>query len=256
MIPESDIAKVVEATDLLQLAQRYARFRRSGKEWFACCIFHSEKTPSLSVNPSKQRFYCRGCHASGDVVGFIMRAEGLSFPQAVRLLAEQAGITIGDEQPKAEDDYVRAVAAEAEWFWREVRYRYAKRQALRVAYRNLARKYAETFSGKRVYMADQERYWVHMRLFRRFGRSAARWDRIIARLDATSKGTLLTRYLGIRQRHPRVANAYRNARELEQACLSVESRASGKVGALKEGQFVGLLSSIASRTASSSDIAK
>ncbi len=76
MIPDGDIDRVREASDLLQVVQRYVKMRRSGKEWFGLCPFHSERTPSFTVNPTKQKFYCRGCMASGDAIGFVKRIEG------------------------------------------------------------------------------------------------------------------------------------------------------------------------------------
>lgn len=242
MIPDADLARVLEATDILEVAQRYIRLRRSGKEWFGLCPLHVEKTPSFTVNPSKRAFYCRGCHASGNAIGLIMRLESLPFPKAVRLLAEQAGVEIGQEKRGAEDDYVRAIASEAQWFWHEVRLRYAMRQARAVAYRNIARRHADETN-------DQERFWLHMGLFRRYGKSAARWDRIISRLDGRSKGDLLTRYIGIRQRHPQVANWYRSARELQGASLAVEKKATEGIPDMPASRFRGLMQTICSHFA-------
>lgn len=241
VIPPADIQRALEATDILRLVEQYLRLRRSGKEWFGLCPFHKEDTPSFSVNPAKKAYLCRGCARSGNAIGFVMEMERIRFPEAVRLLADRAGITVGDVREDT-TAAARQLAAEATWFFGEVRYRYAKRQALRVHYRNAMRYVAA--------VGDQERYWVHMKLYRRFARSAARWDRIIARLDGARKPDLLARYVGIRERHPEVANAYRAARELEDGCRSVESRAVGAVGELTDGRFLGLLGTVAARLAS------
>ena len=81
---------------------------RAGREWKACCPFHNEKTPSFWVSPAKQFFHCFGCGASGDVIEFVKRADTLTFPDAVRLLAARAGMTVPEpEDGKADADSAR-----------------------------------------------------------------------------------------------------------------------------------------------------
>src|SRR3954466_6021608 len=67
---------------------------RAGREWKACCPFHNEKSPSFTVNDDKGFFHCFGCGAHGDVIGFTMRIDNLSFPETVEKLAGEAGLEL------------------------------------------------------------------------------------------------------------------------------------------------------------------
>ena len=80
--------------DIVDLLSGYVELKRAGKNYKALCPFHAEKTPSFIVSPEKQIFHCFGCGAGGDVFTFLQRYEGLSFPEAVRALAERAGVKI------------------------------------------------------------------------------------------------------------------------------------------------------------------
>ena len=80
--------------DIETVISRYVQLKRSGSSVVGLCPFHSEKTPSFHVNPAKQFFHCFGCNAGGDVITFIMKAENLSYVDAVALLAEQAGLAL------------------------------------------------------------------------------------------------------------------------------------------------------------------
>lgn len=94
MIPEDKIAEIRERTDLLALVQEYVPLRRVGASFKGLCPFHAEKTPSFYVHPARQFFHCFGCQASGDSLAFYMRVEGRLFPEALRFLAERAGIEL------------------------------------------------------------------------------------------------------------------------------------------------------------------
>ncbi len=83
---------------MVDLISGYVTLKRSGQNLFGLCPFHNEKTPSFSVNPEKQIFRCFGCDAGGNVFTFLMRHEGIAFPDAVKLLAQRAGITLDIEQ--------------------------------------------------------------------------------------------------------------------------------------------------------------
>ena len=102
-IPPEKIEEVRLATDIVDVVSGYLSLRKRGKNYFGLCPFHSEKTPSFSVNPEMQIFRCFGCGAGGNVFHFIMRMEGLSFPDAVRLLAERAGITLDETEVSDEE---------------------------------------------------------------------------------------------------------------------------------------------------------
>ncbi|MFQ5605246.1 MAG: DNA primase [bacterium] len=102
-IPEHKIDEVREATDVVDLVSGYVTLKKSGRNYFGLCPFHVEKTPSFSVNPEKQIFHCFGCGAGGNVYTFLMRHEGISFPESVKVLAQRAGIQIEfDERDESE----------------------------------------------------------------------------------------------------------------------------------------------------------
>ncbi len=239
MISPRDIQRVTEATDILKLVQSYVKLRRSGKEWFGLCCFHTEQTASMTVNSTKQRFLCRGCEASGDAVGFVMRIERLSFPEAVRLLATRAGVTL-DDQPRRQDTAVAAIAAEARWFWETLRYRASCRQAGKVTLRNRAARLLATTD-------TEDGFWSMMAIYRHYARSAARWDRIITRIDNASRGALLTRYMAYRTRHPQIVTAYQKAQALDYACAGVEARAVNVVGRCDINVLIDAMSQCVSR---------
>jgi DNA primase len=93
-IPKVFIDELLERTDLVELIQRYVPLKKSGHEFAACCPFHGEKTPSFFVSPRKQFYHCFGCGAHGTAIGFLMEHENLSFPEAIELLAEWAGLEV------------------------------------------------------------------------------------------------------------------------------------------------------------------
>jgi DNA primase len=89
-----DIDRVRERTDLVELASEVTRVKRSGRSVMAVCPFHSEKTPSLSIDPARGLFHCFGCGKSGDVFGWVQETQGLGFSDALELLARRAGVTL------------------------------------------------------------------------------------------------------------------------------------------------------------------
>jgi DNA primase len=84
---------------LSDIVGKRLRLTRAGREFKACCPFHNEKSPSFYVNDDKQFFHCFGCGAHGDVIGFAMRHDRLSFPEAVENLAAQAGLAVPRDTP-------------------------------------------------------------------------------------------------------------------------------------------------------------
>ena len=87
--------------DIVDIVSQYVQLKKSGANYFGLCPFHNEKTASFSVSPDKQIFHCFGCGAGGGVITFGMKAEGLEFPDAVRFLADRAGMQV-PEQGEAE----------------------------------------------------------------------------------------------------------------------------------------------------------
>ncbi|MFZ0218794.1 MAG: DNA primase [Candidatus Aquirickettsiella sp.] len=93
-IPQEFINELLARTDIVQLIDVRVPLRKKGKNYLACCPFHSEKTPSFTVTPEKQFYYCFGCSMGGNALSFLMDYEKLSFVEAVNVLAEQMGIEV------------------------------------------------------------------------------------------------------------------------------------------------------------------
>ncbi|KTB95734.1 DNA primase [Pseudomonas syringae] len=98
LIPQSFIDDLLNRTDIVDVVSSRVQLKKAGKNYSACCPFHKEKTPSFSVSPDKQFYYCFGCGAGGNALGFIMDHDNLDFPQAVEDLAKAAGMEVPREQ--------------------------------------------------------------------------------------------------------------------------------------------------------------
>ena len=101
--PDDVINEVFAENDIVDYVSQYVRLKRSGKDYSGLCPFHREKSPSFHVSREKQLFHCFGCGASGNLVQFVMRSEGLDFVEAVRLLADRAGIILPEPGVRAGD---------------------------------------------------------------------------------------------------------------------------------------------------------
>lgn len=97
LIPQSFIDDLLDRVDIVDVVDSRVKLKRSGKNYNACCPFHEEKTPSFTVSPEKQFYYCFGCGASGNALGFVMDYERLSFPEAVEQLARITGLEVPRE---------------------------------------------------------------------------------------------------------------------------------------------------------------
>jgi len=86
--------KVKQQADIIRVVGEYVRLKKTGKDFSGLCPFHQEKTPSFTVSPIKQIFYCFGCSKGGDVYNFVMEMEKCEFPEAIRIVAEKCGISI------------------------------------------------------------------------------------------------------------------------------------------------------------------
>jgi len=93
-IPEDKILEIKNAADIVDLVSEVVQLKKAGKNFVGLCPFHAEKTPSFTVSPEKQIFYCFGCGAGGNIFSFLMKTEGLAFPEAARSLARRYGIDI------------------------------------------------------------------------------------------------------------------------------------------------------------------
>jgi DNA primase len=98
IIPQESIEQVRISSDVVDVISGYVTITQKGRSYFGLCPFHNEKTPSFSVNPEMQIFHCFGCGAGGNVFTFVMRIDGLTFPEAVKQLAQSAGIILPEEQ--------------------------------------------------------------------------------------------------------------------------------------------------------------
>ena len=94
--------EVRSRNDIVDVISGYVSLKKKGSVYFGLCPFHNEKTPSFSVTRSKQIYYCYGCGAGGDVISFIRQYENLSFPEAMQVLADRAGITLPQQEMTAE----------------------------------------------------------------------------------------------------------------------------------------------------------
>lgn len=95
MVYSDDIIEEVRGrSDIVDVISGYVRLTRKGSSYFGLCPFHNEKSPSFSVSGSKQMFYCFGCGEGGNVFSFIMKYENYTFPEAVKLLADRAGVQL------------------------------------------------------------------------------------------------------------------------------------------------------------------
>ncbi|THF61205.1 DNA primase [Pseudothauera rhizosphaerae] len=142
MIPQSFIQDLLARVDIVDVIERYLPLKKGGANYFACCPFHGEKSPSFSVSPSKQFYHCFGCGAHGSALGFLMEYSGLSFVEAVKELAGQVGMQVPDDgkfTPRAPDDtldrLVEAMTRTAQFYREQLKHSpaaidYLKRRGL------------------------------------------------------------------------------------------------------------------------------
>jgi len=123
-IPEETIQQVLAATDIVALVGRSVKLRKAGTNYLGLCPFHNERTPSFNVSPSRGTYHCFGCGAGGSAIRFVMEHDGMSFMEAVKRLADAAGIRIVEEvwdanaeaEAKQRSLLLRANREAAEWF--------------------------------------------------------------------------------------------------------------------------------------------
>lgn len=116
-IPDEKIEEVRAASDIVDVVGDYVRLKKQGSRFVGLCPFHSEKSPSFSVDPNQNLFYCFGCRKGGDVISFVREMEGLEFQEAVRTLAERFGVVLPSEEEGTAEE-----ASEAESIYSALRF--------------------------------------------------------------------------------------------------------------------------------------
>ena len=103
MIPQETIQKILDSAKIEEVVGDFVSLRKRGADWWGCCPFHNEKTPSFHVVPARGIYYCFGCHKGGSAVGFVMDHERMSYPDALRYLAKKYNIEVVEEEESAEN---------------------------------------------------------------------------------------------------------------------------------------------------------
>lgn len=148
--PDSFIDALVERCDIQDIVSQYVHLTKKGGSYFGLCPFHNEKTPSFSVAPDKHIYYCFGCHKGGGVINFIMEIENLSYPDAVRFLAEKAGLAVPEDgtDPGLSRQRKRMLALNrdaARWFHENLALPAGEKAAAYLQRRQITRKTAVNF---------------------------------------------------------------------------------------------------------------
>ena len=106
-LPQAFLDDLLDRLDIVEVIDRRVKLKKAGKNYSACCPFHEERTPSFSVNPERQFYYCFGCGAGGNALGFVMEYERLDFREAVEGLAQSVGLEIPQDDPRSSSEPIR-----------------------------------------------------------------------------------------------------------------------------------------------------
>jgi DNA primase len=192
-IPDEDVAQVRAATDIVALIGEHAALKRVGRRWTGLCPFHTEKSPSFSVNAEEGFYYCFGCQASGDAITFVRATEHLDFVEAVRLLADRAGVALHEDAEAGKDrkrrtDLLDALERAVVWYHERL---------LRAPDAGLARDYLRS----RGYDGEVVRQF-------RLGWAPDEWDALSSALKLSER-VLTDSGLGFINRRGRAQDAFR-----------------------------------------------
>ncbi|HEX6558302.1 MAG TPA: CHC2 zinc finger domain-containing protein, partial [Longimicrobiales bacterium] len=149
MIPQNIIEEVRVRADIVEIVAEHVALKRAGKEYKARCPFHSEKTPSFYVVPAKGFYKCFGCGESGDAFTFLMKRQGLTFQEAVRVVAGRVGVDIPADDERRADEPNRAlyevIAFAADYFQKNLWSEAGERARQYLDTRGITRETAERF---------------------------------------------------------------------------------------------------------------
>ena len=118
MIPESSLQRVLDSVSMVQIVSSYVTLEQKGGRYWGCCPFHNEKTPSFSVTEDKKLYYCFGCNKGGSLFNFVMELEGISFIEAVKLVAEKGGVALDIDSQQENDEQYKHKSALSELYKR------------------------------------------------------------------------------------------------------------------------------------------
>ncbi|MFI3282654.1 MAG: CHC2 zinc finger domain-containing protein, partial [Rikenellaceae bacterium] len=104
MIDRDTVDRIYAAANIVDIISDYVTLKRKGVNYQACCPFHNEKTPSFVVSPTKGLFRCFGCGKGGNAVTFIMEHEGISYPEALKIVAKRYGIEVKERELSPEEE--------------------------------------------------------------------------------------------------------------------------------------------------------
>ena len=152
-VPQEKIDEIRDRIDIVHLISEYVALKKAGRNFIGLCPFHKEKTPSFSVRPDKQIFYCFGCGVGGNVFSFLMNINGMTFPEAVRYLAGKTGIVLPDasyhprssEQTTEKEQVFLANKKAAHWFAQNLAAESAKPVRSYLEGRGMSREVIESF---------------------------------------------------------------------------------------------------------------
>lgn len=114
MIDNRIVEQIIDRADIVDVVSRYVNLKRKGSNYSCCCPFHNEKTPSFKVNPAKNSWFCYGaCQEGGDAIAFVMKKECCSYPEAVKIIANNHGIHYSEQEYSSPEDERKARLCDA-----------------------------------------------------------------------------------------------------------------------------------------------
>ena len=193
--PQSFLEELIARSDIVDVVGSYVPLQLKSGSYWGCCPFHNEKTPSFHVLPDKQFYHCFGCHKGGGVINFIMDAENLSYPDAVRFLARRANIPVPEETHDGTEELRRRMLA---------------------LNRDAARWYYEVLQSPRgeAVQAYLDKRQIRRPVAVRFGMGAApdSWDALLGAMaeKGYTKAELIRAGLAVQNKNGRVYDKFRN----------------------------------------------